>query len=582
MINREADLAAFYYFHNFDRVLRAIAARMTQGVSYRLIFDTWIEWVTQLAISPGKQAELAALAGSGMASFTLRLPNAMVGEVGSWIPKSTEDRRFSSAEWMAWPFNAFARAHMVSEDWWLEAARNVPGAPKRTEDEMQFLIRQIADTWSPANIPWLNPTIISNTAGSGGFNLLRGIKNYWEDFDRLLSGAPPAGTEAFVIGTTVATAEGKVILRNDLMELIQYTPATETVFAEPVLIVPAWIMKYYILDLSPQNSLVQWLIARGHTVFMISWKNPDHRDRDISLDDYRQAGVMAALETVGRVLPDRKIHACGYCLGGTILAIAAATMVREHDERLASVTLFAAQTDFAEAGEMLLFLDERQISLLEDLMWDQGYLDTRHMSAAFQVLRSNELVWSRLVSNYILGERDQMTDLGAWNADQTRMPARMHSEYLRGLFLENRLTGGRFAVDGRVVAMRDIRVPLFAVATERDQIAPWRSVYKVALFTDTDMTFVLTTGGHNVGIVNPPNAGVGSFLIDRRQPGQRYRDPDSWAAGAEQRGGSWWVAWQSWLEALSTAERVPPPGMGAPEDGLPPLGDAPGTYVQMP
>jgi len=216
------------------------------------------------------------------------------------------------------------------------------------------------------------------------------------------------------------------------------------------------------------------------------------------------------------------------------------------------------------------------------LMWDQGYLDIRHMFAAFQLLRSNELVWSRLVRDYILGERDQMTDLGAWNADQTRMPARMHSEYLRGLFLENRLTGGRFAVDGRVIAMRDIRVPLFAVATERDQIAPWRSVYKVALFTDTDMTFVLTTGGHNVGIVNPPNAGVGSFLVDRRQPGQRYRDPDSWAAGAKQRAGSWWPAWQSWLEALSTAERVPPPGMGAPEDGLPPLGDAPGTYVLMP
>ena len=434
---------------------------------------------------------------------------------------------------------------------------------------MQFLIRQIADTWSPANIPWLNPTIISNTAGSGGFNLLRGIKNYWEDFDRMLSCAPPDGTEAFVIGTTVATAEGKVILRNDLMELIQYTPVTETVFAEPVLIVPAWIMKYYILDLSAQNSLVQWLIAHGHIVFMISWKNPDHRDRDISLDDYRQAGVMAALEAVGRVLPDRKIHACGYCLGGTILAIAAATMAREHDERLASLTLFAAQTDFAEAGEMLLFLDERQISLLEDLMWDQGYLDTRHMSAAFQMLRSNELIWSRLVSNYILGERDQMTDLGAWNADQTRMPARMHSEYLRGLFLENRLTGGRFAVDGRVIAMRDIHVPLFAVATERDQIAPWRSVYKVALFTDTDMTFVLTTGGHNVGIVNPPNAGLGSFLIDRRQQGQRYRDPDRWAAGAEQQAGSWWPAWHLGLRHLVRLNACLRPGWARRTMGCP-------------
>lgn len=572
---------AFPQFQTFDRALRALIARAARGVSYRVALSAWMEWATQLAASPGKQTELATRAWIEAARFALQVPQAATGTPSTWIPKPSEDPRFSVPEWRAWPFNAFLQLHRISEEWWLEAAKEVPGVSRRTQDEMKFLMRQTADMWSPANIPCLNPEIIHKTVQSGGFNLLHGIRNWLDDFERNLSGAPPAGAEAFVIGKNIATAAGKVILRNSLMELIQYSPETETVFAEPVLIIPAWIMKYYILDLSPHNSLVRWLVARGHTVFMISWKNPDQYDRGVSLDDYRRTGVMAALDAVSKILPNRKIHACGYCLGGTILAIAAATMARDFDDRLASITLLAAQTDFAEAGELLLFLDERQIGLLEDLMWDQGYLDTRQMFAAFQIMRSNELVWSRLVNTYILGEREAMTDLGAWNADQTRMPARMHSEYLRGLFLENRLSAGRFAVEGRVIALHDIHVPVFAVATERDNIAPWRSVYKLALFTDTDFTFVLTTGGHNVGIVNPPDAEVGSFRIGTRRSGQRYKDPDSWVAVAEEREGSWWPDWHFWLAGHSTQKRVPPPPLGAAEHNLLPLTDAPGTYIHM-
>ena len=568
-------------FRTLDRTLHAMAARMTQGVSSRVILGAWMEWAGQLAVSPGKQMELVAQAVIEGLRFVLQQPRGITGDVAAWMPKRTEDRRFSAKEWHIWPFNSLARLHMISEEWWLEATRNVPGVSRRTEDEIHFLARQTVDMWSPANIPWLNPTVISATLQSGGFNLLRGARNFWQDCERNLSGELPYGTENFVIGQNVATADGEVIFRNDMMELIQYTPETETVFSEPILIVPAWIMKYYILDLSPNNSLVRWLVACGHTVFMISWKNPDDHDRGISLDDYRKLGVMAALDVLGKILPGRKVHACGYCLGGTTLAIAAATMAREHDERLATVTLLAAQTDFAEAGELLLFLDERQISLLEDLMWEQGYLDTRQMMAAFQAMRSNELIWSRLVSTYILGEREPMTDLSAWNADQTRMPARMHGEYLRGLFLENRLSGGRFAVDGRVIALHDIHVPLFVVATEKDHIAPWRSVYKLALFTDTDLTFALTTGGHNVGIVNPPNAARGSFRTGRRLPGQRYMDPDRWAAGATQNAGSWWPAWQDWLTKQSAPTRVPPPAMGDADLGLVPLTHAPGIYVHM-
>lgn len=567
-------------FRNVDRMMRALQARVTQGISPAAIADAWIDWVVHLMMAPGKQSELAARAAVMLTRFALWLPHAAAGVQRDTRDESErDDRRFADPAWSVFPFNAVAEAHRLWESWWLEAVHRVPGLIQRHETEVAFMMRQLVDMFAPPNVPWLNPVIQQRTFREGGANLVRGMANWLEDLDHELSSKAPVGAEAFGVGRDVAVTPGKVVFRNDLIELIQFSPTTTSVYPEPILIVPAWIMKYYILDLTPETSLAKWLVDNGHTVFIISWKNPTADDRDLALDDYRQRGVMAALNAVSAILPDRKVHACGYCLGGTIMTIAAATMARDQDNRLASLTLLAAQTDFAEAGELMLFLDERQLMLLDDLMWDQGYLDTRQMAGAFQMLRSNELVWSHLVRTYVLGDRDEMTALMAWNSDQTRMPARMHSQYLRGLFLENRLSAGRFAVEGRVIAMRDIRVPIFAIGTTRDHIAPWRSVYKVNLFTDTDVTFALVSGGHNVGVVNPPGRGQGSFQLLTRGHNQRYMDPDTWATQAPDHDGSWWPAWEKWLVEAGCKEKVPPPDVGAPASGFPVLDDAPGQYV---
>jgi len=305
-------------------------------------------------------------------------------------------------------------------------------------------------------------------------NFARGAANFREDWQRAVNGRKPVGTEAFRAGRDVAITPGKVVFRNPLIELIQYAPQTEKVYAEPVLIVPAWIMKYYILDLSPENSLVKYFVGKGHTVFIVSWKNPAGEHHDLGMEDYRQLGVMAALDAVSAIVPKQPVHAVGYCIGGTLLAIAAAAMARDGDKRLKSLTLFAAQLDFTEADELMLFIDEAQVSFLEDMMSERGYLDTRQMAGAFQLLRSNDLVWSAMVQTYLKGERRPMIDLMAWNADATRMPFRMHSEYLRHLFLGNDLAESRYEAGGRAISLRDVRIPAFAISTIADHVAPWR------------------------------------------------------------------------------------------------------------
>jgi polyhydroxyalkanoate synthase len=563
-----------------DRPLHAAIGRLTLGISPAALTLAYTDWAQHLLFSPDKQLELIEKTVRNWLLYADYCIRACADPgCDLCIEPLPQDKRFAEDAWQRQPFAAIYQGFLLTQEWWHEATTGIGGVSRHHQDVVSFVTRQLLDVVSPANFVLTNPEVLAATIKQGGSrNFAQGAINFWEDWRRLVTGAPPVGTEAFRVGRDVAITPGKVVFRNRLMELIQYAPATDTVSPEPVLIVPAWIMKYYILDLSPENSLVKYLVDKGHSVFIISWKNPTGEERDLGLEDYRRLGLMAALDAVSAIIPQRQVHAVGYCLGGTLLAIAAAAMARDGDDRLKSLTLLAAQTDFSEAGELMLFIDEAQVAFLEDMMAEQGYLDTRQMAGTFQLLRSNDLIWSAMVQAYLMGERRPMIDLMAWNADATRMPFRMHSEYLRHLFLDNDLAESRYVVEGRPVSLRDVRVPVFAVSTIADHVAPWRSVYKIQMLTNADVTFVLSNGGHNAGIVSPPGHPRRHHQIATHREDEIYIDPDAWQRTAVKHEGTWWPCWHDWLVRHSS-EQVLPPAMGAPQSGYAALEDAPGSYV---
>lgn len=563
-----------------DAQVHAALAQVFASLSPASAMLAAADWGIHLAVSPGRQMELSRLAlqqAVGLAAYLRECMAAGPGEARACVEPPKRDRRFVAPEWRQWPFNLWHQSFLLADQWWSAATHGIPGVEKHHEDVIAFVARQWLDMFSPGNQLAGNPLVLRRTAEEGGANLLRGLANLAEDLKRLANGAAPAGTEHFVVGRDLSATPGKVVLKNRLIELIQYTPTPGTVHPEPILIVPAWIMKYYILDLSQQDSLIAYLVAHGHTVFCISWKNPGPDDRDLGMDDYIELGFHAALDAVNAIVPGRLVHATGYCLGGTLLAIAAAAMARDGDQRLASATFFAAQTDFSEPGELGLFIDESQVSMLEAHMAEKGYLTSAQMAGAFSMLRSYDLLWSRLVNEYLMGDSPNMTDLMAWNADATRMPAKMHSQYLRRLFLHDDLSEGRYPVDGRPVSLGDLTLPMFVVGTITDHVAPWRSVHKLHMLSPAaEITFVLTNGGHNAGIVSPPGHPRRHYQVLAREAGGAHVAPDDWLARAPDVQGSWWPAWQQWLAAHSGAP-VKPPRMGAA--AFRPLGDAPGSYV---
>ena len=566
---------AFRTFQELERQLTPKGMLPAAAIAPATSLGALADWWVHVMASPAKQWELAQY---GLEQWR-RAWDTATAPSGDVRPMP-QDKRFADPAWRAAPYRWIAQSFLLQEQWWQRAMTAVPGVSRRHEAMMSFAARQWLDMVAPSNFVSTNPVVQRRTVQEGGANLLRGAAHTLEDAWRSAADKPPAAAQEFEVGRNVAATPGRVVLRNRLIELIQYEPTTRTVHAEPVLIVPAWIMKYYVLDLSANNSMVKYLVDQGFTVFMISWKNPDADDRDLGMDDYEHLGVEAALQAIRSIVPGARVHAAGYCLGGTLLAIAAAGLGRREDHSLQTVTLMAAQTDFSDPGELALFIDEGQVALLEGLMAQRGYLDKHQMAGAFQMLRSNDLIWSYRLTNQLLGERRPMTDLAAWNADGTRLPLRMHSEYLRGLFLNNALARGEWMVDGQPVNLRDIRVPVFSVGTVQDHVAPWRSVFKLHALTDTEQTFVLTAGGHNVGIVNPPGSALSSYRLRQWHHGERLLSPDEWLAQTPSVAGSWWGAWADWLKRRSS-RKTRPPSLGAPDAGLPALEAAPGSYVRQ-
>jgi polyhydroxyalkanoate synthase subunit PhaC len=559
------------------RVLREQMATVTGGLAPDVYVNAWWDWLLNLTKEPPTQLQIMQ---DAIAKTADNMTFALRATAAEPLSPASGDGLFGGQAWTHWPFNVYAYSYRNYVDWWHGALSNVPGVAPENERTLEFVARNSLELLSPANYLATNPELLDSTRAEAGENLVRGFSYWLEDIQRTLGGKSPIGTDKFIVGRDVAATPGKVVLRNELIELIQYSPVTETVFAEPILIIPAWIMKYYILDLSATNSLVKYLVSLGHTVFIVSWKNPTARDRGLGMDDYLRLGIRTAVDAVSRIVPEQRIHSVGYCIGGTLLSIAAAAASADGDQRLASMTLLAAQQDFSEPGELSVLISPSQLDMLEAVMSRTGVLNSEQMGAAFSLLRSRDLLWTPAVNTYLRGKRESPNDLMAWNADGTRMPCRMHAEYLRQLYLNNALALGEFQAEGRAVDLKAIGLPMFIVGTETDHVAPWKSVYKArGLTRSADYTFLLTSGGHNAGIVSGPVHPRRRHRVRTWLDASATLAPEVWFETTAPRSGSWWPTWQQWLAQHSTQSRVVPPPMGFAAAAYAPLDDAPGDYV---
>jgi polyhydroxyalkanoate synthase len=563
-----------------DGAFHATMAPLTGGLSPISLLLAQADWALHLMTQPAQSLRLALDAQRAWVEWSMQ----GLAPAADEPPAPGEDLRFSHPGWQQWPFAPMVHAYRSAEAWWRQATA-LRGMTTHHQEVTRVFARQWLDTLSPANFAFTNPEVLQRTRERFGANFVDGAAIALDQW-RLRQGLPPLQPpeHPYLPGVDLAITPGKVVHRNALVELIQYAPLTPKVHAEPVFIVPSWIMKYYVLDLSPHNSMVRWLVSQGHTVFIVSWRNPDEGDALLSMEDYLQLGVFDPLAAIARLLPKTRVHACGYCLGGTLLAIGAAALARPQRVQraellapLASVSLLAAETDFSEPGEMGVLIDESQVAMLEDQMAERGFLTGRQMAGSFQFLHSRELVWSARTRELLLGERLRPNDLMAWNADVTRMPAAMHSEYLRRCYLRNELAEDRYPVEGEPVSLADIRLPVFAVGTEKDHVSPWRSVYKLHRLTHTELCFVLTNGGHNAGIVSEPGHARRHYAMHTSRPGDPVRDADSWRAHARHHDGSWWTAWHAWLLAHGSHAQVPARAI----DAAAALADAPGDYVRV-
>ena len=502
----------------------------------------------------------------------------MGGDAPAVIEEARGDRRFKDDAWRENEvFDFIRQSYLLSSRYFTSVVQGTEGLDAKTAQKVDFYTRQFVDAMSPANFVMTNPEVLRRTAETGGANLLKGLTNLLADLERGKGKLRIRMTDdsKFKVGENIAVTPGKVVFQNDLMQLIQYAPTTETVYKRPLVIFPPWINKFYILDLRPKNSLIRWAVEQGHTVFVASWVNPDEHLSEKGFDDYIKEGVLAALDAIEAATGERAVNAIGYCLGGTLLATTLAYMAVKKDTRIKTATYFVTMTDFEEAGELGVFIDEEQLQGLEERMGKRGFLDGREMATTFNMLRANDLIWSFVVNNYLLGQEPFPFDLLYWNDDSTRMPAKMHSFYLRRMYQANDLCKpGGITLLGTAIDLRKIKVPSYLVSTREDHIAPWKSTYRGTQLYSGPVRFVLAASGHIAGVVNPPEGGKYSHWVNEELPAS----PDEWFAGATELAGSWWPDWQRWVTGQDKAmvpARVPGEGK------LPALEDAPGSYVRV-
>jgi polyhydroxyalkanoate synthase len=497
--------------------------------------------------------------------------------LGAWTEEPLKDKRFKHPDWTENAvFNFIKESYLIRAKAVLAAVRGVEGLDPATARKVDFYTRQFVDALSPSNFVASNPEVLAATLETGGQNLLRGLENLLEDLRRGKGRLSITMTdmEAFRLGENIAATPGKVVFQNDLMQLIQYTPTTSDVRRRPLLIVPPWINKFYVLDLQPKNSFVRWAVDQGHTVFVISWINPDEKLAEKSFEDYMQEGPLAALDAIEMATGERSVNAAGYCLGGTLLASTLAYMTARGDDRIASATYLVTLVDFTDAGDMAVFIDKEQLASLDERMKERGYLEAHDMAMSFNMLRSNDMIWSYVVRNYFLGEEHLPFDLLYWNADSTRMPAAMHSFYLRNMYHMNLLPKpGGLRLSGVPLDLTQITTPTFMLSTREDHIAPWRSTYAATHLYKGPVKFVLAASGHMAGVINAPGGKYGHWTND-----DLPATPDQWFSGAAARQGSWWPIWDEWATGFASG-RIPArqPGDG----GLTVIEDAPGSYARV-
>ena len=543
------------------------------------IGGAFMEMTTKLIANPSRMMQ--AQLGFWQDYMTLWQNTArrvLGGESAPVIATPSGDRRFKDDAWKdSEVFDFIKQSYLLSARFVQDVVTQVDGLDPKTAQKVDFYSRQFVDAMSPSNFLLTNPEVLRKTAETGGENLIKGLNNLLSDLERGKGKLHIKMTDmdAFKLGENIGVSKGRVIYQNPVMQLIQYDPTTEKVLKRPLLIGPPWINKFYILDLRPKNSLVRWAVSQGHTVFVISWVNPDEKLSELAFEDYMRMGYLDALDAIEKATGEREVNAIGYCLGGTLLASTLAYMAAKGDDRIKSATFFVTMMDFQEAGELSVFIDEEQLSALEDKMNKRGYLDGSEMATTFNMLRANDLIWSFVVNNYLLGNEPFPFDLLYWNSDSTRMPAKMHGFYLRKLYQENLLSvPGGIELEGVAIDLGKVTTPSYFLSTREDHIAPWKSTYRGTQLLGGEKRFVLAASGHIAGVVNPPDGGKYSHWINQDLP----PDPEQWFAGGTEIAGSWWPDWQRWVTALGKAQvpaRIPGDGQ------LTPIEDAPGSYVKV-